>query len=166
VLTEFWGYGATHTPYRKLLQQADETLLATLAGLIDEIQPEAGREQAENFASQLLAAVKGSWVFVLHGPQGMGREHGLQLVLGLMERLLTPVNPVASMTGFAAIPEASEPLSSEDATLPTAEIQSLAEAKAARNRQAKKPKKEEIAAPASDDSQVDLFSLLAGSPKK
>lgn len=67
VLSAFWGHAASHEPYRQQFEAADSAVIDALASCL-------ARNDAQTFATQLFAMIRGYWLRFMLAPKANDRD--------------------------------------------------------------------------------------------
>lgn len=108
VLSAFWGHAASHDAYREKIEASDKALLAQVADLWKDIAPKG--YDAQQFARQLHALIRGLWLSYLLAPKTTDREALAKECLAFISQHAQPVRVVAEKVKVeAAKPAVSAP---------------------------------------------------------
>lgn len=141
VWVAFWGHASSHKEYQKIIAAADAAFIAKLRDLWLEIKDAA--VDAETFAYELHALIRGSWLNFLLSSQAADRE----ALAAKCDAYLTRALAVAPKAKKAKPAEAQQ----------EAETDNVTDLAAAKTEKAAKKKQK----PAAEDEQAALGDLFA-----
>lgn len=149
VWVAFWGHASSHNEYKKIIAAADAAFLTKVSALWNAVAQDAAGLSGEEFAYELHALIRGSWLNFLLSSQASEREALAAKCQAYISRALAAPSESAAPKKIAKTKTVVEEEAASNVT-------ELADAKAA-------PKKKPAAKPVAEEAeeQAALGDLFA-----